>query len=249
MKSGDDQEVAGEPHLHDHVELGFEPRVVTRAVVAGRERIFLQPLFQAVARFFADPTVERVILGHRKRRQIVGAERQFEIAAFRQIDRVVDRVRRVVREQRGHFLRGFQILLRAVIARAFRIVEHAARGDAHARFVRVEPVGVEKTHIVAGDGRDAALPGGVQGEGVERLFVVEAAAGELQMQAVVEMPLPVGQPLQREVVTMPGRQRAGLAVAPDQREQALVGLGEPLRAHHHAVVTMALHPRAAKQAR
>jgi hypothetical protein len=34
---GDDQEVAGEAHLHDHVELELEPVDVVRAGLAGRQ--------------------------------------------------------------------------------------------------------------------------------------------------------------------------------------------------------------------
>ena len=113
----------------------------------------------------------------------------------------------------------------------------------------LEAVGVEEAHVVGGDHRQAAFGGGVQGEIVERGFALEAAAGEFQMDAVVEMSLPVGQRLHREIGAVAGEQLPGLAVAAGDGEQPGVGLLQPLRPHHHAVVALAFHPRAAEQPR
>src|SRR3546814_2552255 len=80
--------------------------------------------------------------------------------------------------------------------RAARVVEYASGSDAHARLVRVETLGREEAHVVAGHHRDAELARGVQGEVVDRLLAVEAAAGQLQVQAIAELAPQVGQGLQ-----------------------------------------------------
>src|SRR3546814_14966599 len=88
----------------------------------------------------------------------------------------------------------------AVVVRAARVVEYASRSDAHARLVRVETLGREEAHVVAGHHRDAELARGVQGEVVERLLAVEAAAGQLQVQALAELAPQVGQGLPGEAL-------------------------------------------------
>ena len=245
---GDDQEVAGEPHRDDDVELGLEPQLIGRAAVLRSRWMPVEPARQALARLLAQPAFDRVSVRHREYRQRVLAEFQFEVAAHRQRDRVVDRVGDVG-EQFRHLLRRLQVLLGAVVLRPLGVVEHAAGGDAHARFVRLETVGVEETRIVAGDHRDAALRRCMQGEGVERVLAVASGAGELQVQAIAERALPVGEPRLREFVTVAGGQAPGQAVAAGEREQPGVVLAQPLRPHHDAVDAVAFHPGPAEQTR
>ena len=244
----DDQEVAREPHLQDHAELGLQPRVVDLAALARRERGLLQPPGETLARLLAQPRFDRVFAGHRECRQRVFAELEFDVAARRQRDRVADRVGDVG-EQLRHLRRRLQVLLSAVLLRPLRIVEHAAGGDAHARLVRLEPVGVEEARIVARDHRDAALRGRVQRECVERVLAVAAGAGEFQMQAIAQRALPVGEPGFGQFMPVAGRQAPGQAVAAGEREQPGIVLAQPLRPHHDAVGLVAFHPRPAEQPR
>jgi hypothetical protein len=185
---------------------------------------------------------------HRKRRQVIGAQRQFQVAARGQCKRVVDRIG-CVGEQRLHLVRRFQELFGAVFARALGIVEHAPGRDAHARFVRIEAVGVEEAHVVAGYDGNAARCSRVQGEAVERFLAVALRPREFQVQAFAGVALPVGEPLFGQIVLAGRRQASGFAVPPGQREQARIGLAQPVRPHNHAIGAMTFHPRTRQQAR
>src|SRR6185312_9712721 len=83
-----DQEVAGEAHLDDDVQLAFQPRLVVGQRVAGRERRGGEAFLQALPRQFADVAVEVVARGYGEIGQVVGAELQFEVAAPGQLDGV-----------------------------------------------------------------------------------------------------------------------------------------------------------------
>ena len=198
MKSANDQEVAREPHLDDDVELDLQALVVVLAGLAGRQRCFLQALGQAFARAVAQPRFDGVLARHRERRQGVLAELQLDVAARGQLDGVVDRVGHVG-EQLRHLLRRLQVLLFGVVLGPLGIVEHAAGGDAHARFVRFEVVALEEAHVVAGDDRNAARRRGMQGERIERVFAVATGTGQLEVQAFAERAAPVGEPGSRPV--------------------------------------------------
>jgi hypothetical protein len=243
-----DQEVTGEPHLDDDVQLGFQARVVLLAGLAGRERIFLQARGQAFARGAAQPRLDRVVARHRECRQCVLAQLHRDVAARGERDRIVDRIGDVG-EQRRHFLGRFQVLLGAVFLGSLGIVEHPARSDAHARLVRLEALGVEEAHVVACDQRDAAARRGMQGEGVERVLAFAAATGQLQVQALAEHLAPVRQRGLGELVAVRADQLSRQALAADQRKQAAVVFAQPLRAQRHAVDAVAFHPCAGKQAR
>ena len=244
---GDDQEVAREAHLDDDVELGLQAGFVVFACLAGRQLCPFEAPGQAVARLAADPAVEGLVVRHREGRQVVGAQPQFEVAAGGQREAVVERVR-YVGEQRRHRVRRLQELLGAVVARAARIVEHPAAGDAHAGLVGVEALGIEEAHVVAGDHRDPAARGDVQREGVEGVLALPSGAHQLQVQALAEAALEVGYGRFREVVAAPGEQLPGVRLRPGQREQAGVGL-QPRRPRDHAIHAVAFHPRAGEQFR
>jgi hypothetical protein len=68
---------------------------------------------------------------------------------------VVDRIGHVG-EQRRHFSDDFEVLLGAVFLRALGVVEHAPEAMHTPRLVRLEAVGVEEAHVVAGHHRHAA---------------------------------------------------------------------------------------------
>ena len=245
---GHDQEVAGESHRHDDAEFEVQPRLVVATGPAFGERCLLQPLRQPLARLAADPAVQGFVAGHRECRQEVGAEAQFQVAALRQRHRVVERVRRVGGEQRGHFLGRFQVLLGAVVVRAARIVQHPSAGDAYARLMRVEAGRIEEAHVIAGDHRDPAARRHVQCERVEGLLAGAAGAQQFQVQAFAEAGLQPGQRLFGEVVAARGEKLPGLGLRPGDREQPRVRR-QPCRPRDHPIDPMAFHPRPGQQLR
>ncbi|MNM42531.1 hypothetical protein D3C81_533730 [compost metagenome] len=246
---GHDQEVAGEAHLDDGVQLELEAVAVILRGHAGRDGILFQARGQALARFTADPAVQRLLVGHRIVGQEVGAQAHLDVAALGQRQRVVDRIGDVGK-QRAHLLGRLQVLLVAVLAWALGVIQHAAGGDAHACFVRAEIGRRQEAHVVAGDHRQAALAGGHQRELVEALFAVTAGAGQLQVQAVAEHALPVGQLLFGQIVLAIQRQAPGQAVTAGQGEQVGVAGLQPVRMHGHAALgAMAFHPRPGQQPR
>ena len=245
---GHDQEVAGEAHLADGVQLEIQPLLVVLARMAGRQRILLQARLQAVVRLAAYPAVQRFVVGHGIRGQEVRTQPHLDVAALRQRPRVVDGVRHVG-EQFGHLLGRLHVLLGAVFARALGVVQHAAGRDAHARFVRVEIVRRQEAHVVAGDHRHAAGACGMQGEGIERLLAIALRARQFKVQVLAERTLPVGQVLFGQVVTAGQRQTAGQALPADDGEQALVVGAQPFRLDGDAVGAVAFHPCAREQPR
>ena len=65
----DDQEVAGEAHLADHVQFAFQARfVIVAGVALPPARASARRSFQAFACQFADPAVQGVLFGNRKSR-------------------------------------------------------------------------------------------------------------------------------------------------------------------------------------
>jgi hypothetical protein len=245
---GDDQEVAGEAHLDDDVQLQLEPGLVVRAGLAGRQWRFLEAFDQPLARLAADPAVQGFVAGHRERRQVIGAQPQSQVAALRQRHGVVQRVRCIGDEQRRHFVGGLEVLLRAVVMRPAGVVQHPAAGDAHARLVRVETVGIEESHVVAGQQRDASARRYIQRERVEGVLAGATGAQQFQVQAFAELRLQVGQCLFGQVVATGCEQLAGLRLRPGDCEQTGV-LRKPRRACDHAIDAMALHPCAREDLR
>jgi hypothetical protein len=92
-----------------------------------------------------------------------------------------------------------------------------------------EIVGGEEAHVVAGHHRQAALAGGHQRELVEGFLALAAGAGQLQVQAIAEHALPVGQLLLGQFMLAVQRQAPGQALPPGQREQVGVAGLQPVR--------------------
>ena len=181
----DDQEVAGEIHRDDDAEFLVESPHVRRDIESFRWPQFCEPRREPFMALQAHPRVHRVFSRHRKRGQIILAELEFEVAALREFDAVLQRLWNIC-EQRGHLVFGLQVLFGAVVVWSARIVQHHAARDAHARFVRIEIRAFEEAHIVARDHRKIAAASEFDCSGVEFLFVLAASARELQIQAAVE---------------------------------------------------------------
>jgi hypothetical protein len=143
---GHDQEVAGETHLHDGIRLDLEPGFVGGALALAYLRIRVkqrQTNLQPPRRLMAEMVVKRHALWRRELRQIVLAERDLDIAAAGNLDRVFHRLRQIGK-QRHHVSRGFEILFLGEGFWSARIAEHITLGNAHTRFVRLEVIAIEE---------------------------------------------------------------------------------------------------------
>src|SRR5215203_2686036 len=111
----DDQEVVGEAHLANRLQLKPEPlRQLRRHLVVAPLEALLAQLDQVVERFPA--------VGHRVLRQQDPAEVELDVAALRNFERAPQRVL-VPREVACHLLRGLQEEVVAVEAPVVRVLE------------------------------------------------------------------------------------------------------------------------------
>ncbi|MNM80078.1 hypothetical protein D3C81_920280 [compost metagenome] len=228
-----DQEVTGEPHLDDDIQLEIQPvdvdltlGLVVFGGVLGQQNA--KSFFQAVERHLAEILVDGHAIGNREVGQEVCAQLHIDVATLGNLDGVFQRFGNIA-EQLSHFLGAFEVLLIAVVLRASRIVEGAALTDAHAGFVGGEVFLLDEAHIVGRDQRRTDLLG--QGHGAVQLFFIVGAIGALDFQ--IE---PVGE--YRHPLT---RQRFGFVrIAAEhgladfaffgrrQHNQASVGFSHPL---------------------
>src|SRR5690606_13049921 len=144
-EDGDDQAVALEAHAADHAELALEP-LRAEAVGIGPAR------GPAPRREAAGRDAPEMIRGARAvRRPGRGPEGlshpHFEIAALRDLDRVVERLGQV-RKELAHRAGALQVLLLRVLAGAGRVVERAPLRDRDADLVRVEVRGLDEADVV-----------------------------------------------------------------------------------------------------
>ena len=187
-KLHDDQEVAREPHLVDNLQFNIQTLVILRALFSTDGRIReekFQPLFQTLFRFH-DQEIFRGHIAGRELRQEIFAKPHGDVAAFGDLDAVLQRFRDIG-EQLAHLLLTAHILLRRVVARPFRVVERKAVVDRDADFMGVEIAGVEKADIVGRHHRQAARFRQRHG-GVEiGLFILTTGADQLKKITVREM--------------------------------------------------------------
>ena len=147
---GDDQEVAGEAHLQDRVDLEVEPFDVAGSLRAALLLIRVQlreASFQSLVRSDAEVVLHRHRLAVDQRRREVGqlrfAEHEAQVAALRDLHRVRHRARQV-REQRLHLRLRLEVLLAAETLYAARVAQHLALGHADARLMSLEVIGREE---------------------------------------------------------------------------------------------------------
>ncbi len=153
-----DQEVAGEPHLDDDVQLDFQARVVILARLARRQRVLLEAFGQALARAACAASSRwcaRWAPGRPAARTRRASSRRCSAWPARRRCRW-RRARR--RTAPACPARTSGTAARCTPSADLGIVEHAAGGDAHARLVRVEAFGVQEAHVVAGHDAAASAP-------------------------------------------------------------------------------------------
>src|SRR5690606_27912607 len=151
-------------------------------------------------------------------------------AAARDRQRVFYRLGHI-REQLAHLLRGLEVLLLAITARAARIVEHAAIVNAHARLVRLEILLANEAHIVARYHWHAAPRRQFHAGGIACFLVLAPGALQFEVEAIAEP----RQPLVEEFV--------GLRLAPG--EQCPADFSVPTDADRDQTIGAAMQPLAA----
>ena len=129
----DDQEVVGEAHLADRLQLELQPlaQLGRHLVVAALEPLLAQ----------LDEVLERVaaVRGRELRQQDL-AELDLDVAALGDLERAPHRVL-VAGEVERHLLRRLEVELVRLEAPAIRVLERVARLDAEQRLVRVGILG------------------------------------------------------------------------------------------------------------
>ena len=205
----DDQEVVGEAHLLDRLQLELEPLAQLRRhlVVAALEASLAQ----------LDEVLERVAaVGSRELRQVDVAELDLDRAALGDLERAAHRVL-VAGEVERHLLGRLEIELVRVEVPVVRVLERVARLDAEERLVRVGVGGGEVVDVAGRDERQLRLGGELDELRVDALLHVEARVLELDVGALapedlrqpVEVGARVGGPVLLERLADAPREAAG----------------------------------------
>ena len=143
-----DQEVVGEPHLADRLQLEAEPfpQLVPDLLVASREPLLAE----------LDQVIERVAAARdRELREKDVVQRDLDAAALGDLERPSQRLG-VAREIAGHLLRRLEVEMVGLEPPVVRVLERVARLDAEERLVRP---GVLVPEVVDVAGRDRRQPG------------------------------------------------------------------------------------------
>ncbi len=191
---GDDQEVAGEAHLDDDVQLDGQPLVIDFAPLAEVRGLRVedahQALLQPLARLGDEECVRGHALGDGEVRQAGLPQGQLQVAAPGDLDAVLQRLGDV-REQLHHLLGAAQVLLLAVAVRATRIVQGAALADADSGLVGLIVLRAQEAHVVGGHHRDAEARRQVHAGLAAFVFQLAPGAGQLQVVTVAKQLHPV----------------------------------------------------------
>ncbi len=267
---GDDQEIAGKPHLHDDVEFEGEPLLVVLDGEALSAAVIGEALCEPVDRLsaqFAD-LVERLAGGRGEARQDRLAGPRAECAAHRDLDRVVGGLRQVG-EQRDHFRAPFEAVLGRQ-APPVAVADQRAVADAQQHVLRLVIGGGGEIGLVARRQRQRMGVGEIDQVRLDGLFRFEVVPLQFDIESPVEQrgeaakprPRQIEQPVGQRAVDRPGRtagqrdQAVGLAerVEPHMRVVAIGGRKPGLRGEPHQVAIARLvlgeqHERRARRAR
>ncbi len=185
---GDDEEIAGELHLDDDVELEGEPALIVPAGVAGREAVRLQPRPEAFASLAAQflILVDRNAAGNGKARQDGLARQRPKAAAHRNFDAGLRRLGEVG-EQRRHLGAGLEPVLRRQPA-AVGGGDERAFGDAEQRVVRLIVGAGGEIGFVGRHQRRPQTVGEIDQLRFDRALRVEPVTLELDVEPGVENP-------------------------------------------------------------
>ena len=183
-----DQEVVGEAHLVDRLQLELKPlgQLGRDLFVTLREPLFAE----------LDEIVEgHPPLGNRELGQVDVAELDLDRAARRDLERAPHRVF-VTGEVERHLFGSLEIELVRVEMPVIRVLERVARLDAEERLVRIGVSGGEVVDVAGRDERQLRLGSELDELGVDALLHVEASILELDVGALapenLRQPVEVG---------------------------------------------------------
>ncbi len=172
----DDQEVVGEAHLLDRLQLELDALLELR-------RDGSVPLLHA---FLAqlDEVVEGVaVVGRRERREPDLAQLQLDVQPLGDLEARAECVR-VVREVLGHLGRGLEVELVRVELPVIRVLERVAGLDAEERLVGPRVLVAEVVDVAGSDEREARVRGELREQRVDPRLLREAGVLHLDVDVV-----------------------------------------------------------------
>ncbi len=179
----DDEEVAGEVHADDDVELGLEAAAVGVLVDLGPLRSHLgEAAVEALPGDLAEVVGGAHALGQGEAREHGLAELELEAgAALGDLQRALEG-RGVIAEQVPHLLRRLEEHLEAAVVRGLRLGVGAVLGDAGEVELTLAVLPAAEVGVVAGDQGQAHVARGGREDAVEHALLLEAVVLELDVE-------------------------------------------------------------------
>ena len=225
-----DEEIVGKAHFLDHIDLVFHLLAVFGMLVAvALGKALLAKLPQIGQRIIARRELEF--------RQVILAECEFDVAALRDAERILIRLRHV-RKEAAHLLLGFEVILLAAEAHPVGIVHGLAHLDAHQHVLRVGVLRAEIVRVVRHDERKPRLARHAQQPLIDLPFLGKALILELEE----EIPRPEDfavfqrRSLGSVIVVLMQILRDPSCEAGGKADKALVVLPQKVHVHARAVV-------------
>ena len=181
---GNNQEITGKTHLNDGFDFECQPFPVPRQGFFALVRIRIevqQPLVEPLCRLLREILFQGHVTRRRKLRQLRFAQIQYQAAAARDLDRVLQRLRQVG-EQLRHFRLCLEVLVFGIGPGPALVREHIALRNTHARFVREKLLARKKLDRVRGDDRQAECR--CQRHGLAQQILAIGLSGPLQFEVI-----------------------------------------------------------------
>ena len=154
---GDDEEVAGELHPLDDVELGpAAGAVLVRVERLAEGGLLAEAPLEALRHLRLEVAVERVPFGHLEFGQARVVQLERDVAALRDLDGALQRLRHVF-ERRRHLGRALDEVGVGRVLEALLVGDGLAGLDRHQDLVRARVGPVDVVAVVGGDQRDPQL--------------------------------------------------------------------------------------------
>ncbi len=178
-----DEEVPGEVHLRDDVELRREARAVRRGVDAlALRRELLDAALEPFARDVTEIPLGVVALGHDEAREHRLAELERHLATLRDLERGLHGLR-VRREELRHLLGRLQVHLARAVVALLRLFERPPRLDARQIEVRLGVGALGVVDVVRGHERQLELAREPEQDAVDDRLLRQSVVLQLDVQA------------------------------------------------------------------
>ncbi len=203
----DDQEVVGEAHLADRLELELEPVAddLVERPVALEHPLLAEPPQHA----------ERVVAGLVEARQVDAVEIEHDVAALGDLERRGEQsVAAPGRHRAAHLVGRLEIEVLRREAEAVGVREQVVRLDAEQRLVRLGVLGAQVVHVAGADDRKARVGGEREQAGVDALVLLDARVLQLDVDVLAPEDLDEAVELLAGAGSVAGEQR--LAGAPGE---------------------------------